>query len=169
MDLPGEHLVRCLRTELTARPEASRAAGLSTQPRAARQDALLSASGLSARYGPTEVLSDVELSVGRNECVAVVGESGSGKTTLARCLVGLHGSWSGEVRFGGEVLARTADRRSRRDLQAMQFIFQNPYTSLNPRTTIGGIVELPLAPLLPVPDPLRAGGAGVAACCKTSP
>jgi peptide/nickel transport system ATP-binding protein len=95
------------------------------------------------------VLCNVELSVGRNECVAVVGESGSGKTTLARCLVGLHGSWSGEVRFGGEVLPRTADRRSRRDLQAMQFIFQNPYTSLNPRSTIGGIVELPLNHFFP--------------------
>jgi peptide/nickel transport system ATP-binding protein len=150
VELPGEHLVRCLRTELTARPEASRAEGLwtSTKPRAA-QDVLLSASGLSARYGPAEVLSDVGLSVGRNECVAVVGESGSGKTTLARCLVGLHGSWSGEVRFAGEVLPRTADRRSRRELQAMQFIFQNPYTSLNPRSTIGGIVELPLAHFFP--------------------
>ena len=148
--LPGEHLVRCLRTELTARalPEANRAPGLSTQPGAAH-DALLSASRLSARYGPTEVLSEVELSVGSNECVAVVGESGSGKTTLARCLVGLHTSWTGEVRFGGEVLAKAAYRRSRRDLQAMQFIFQNPYTSLNPRTTIGGIVEMPLLHFFP--------------------
>jgi len=146
--LPGEHLVRCLRTELTVRPEENRAPGPSAQPGAAH-DALLRVWGLSARYGPTEVLSNVELSVGRNECVAVVGESGSGKTTLARCLVGLHGSWSGEVRFGGEVMARTAYRRARRDLQAMQFIFQNPYTSLNPRTTIGGIVEMPLLHFFP--------------------
>ena len=71
--------------------------------------------------------------MGHNECVAVVGESGSGKTTLARCVVGLHGSWSGEVSFGGTVLARTAFHRSRHDLRAIQFIFQNPYTSLNPR------------------------------------
>jgi peptide/nickel transport system ATP-binding protein len=146
--LPGEHLVRCLRTELTVRSEANRAPDLSAQP-GADQDALLAASRLSARYGPTEVLSNIELSVGRNECLAVVGESGSGKTTLARCLVGLHGSWSGEVRFGGEVLPRAASRRSRRDLQAMQFIFQNPYTSLNPRSTIGGIVELPLVHFFP--------------------
>jgi peptide/nickel transport system ATP-binding protein len=146
--LPGEHLVRCLRTDLTARPEPNRAPELSSQPRAGG-DALLAASALSARYGPTEVLSNVELSVGRDECVAVVGESGSGKTTLARCLVGLHSSWSGDVRFGGEVLARAASRRSRRDLQAIQFIFQNPYTSLNPRTTIGGTVELPLLHFFP--------------------
>ena len=140
--------MRCLRTELTARPEADRAPALSAQPKAVK-DALLNAAGLSARYGSTEVLSNVELSVGRNECVAVVGESGSGKTTLARCLVGLHGSWIGEVRFDGEVLARTADRRSRRELQAMQFIFQSPYTSLNPRSTIGAIVELPLVHFFP--------------------
>jgi peptide/nickel transport system ATP-binding protein len=148
VSLPGEHLVRCLRTELTAGPEANRGPELSTPPSAAR-DNLLRASGLSARYGATEVLFDVELSVGRNECVAVVGESGSGKTTLARCLVGLHSSWSGEVRFGDEVLPRAAYRRSRQDLRAIQFIFQNPYASLNPRTTIGQIVELPLLHFFP--------------------
>ena len=148
MSLPGEHLVRCLRTELTARPEANRGPGLSAQP-SATGDTLLRAAGLSARYGTTEVLFDVELSVGRNECVAVVGESGSGKTTLARCLVGLHSSWSGEVRFDGEVLSRAAYRRSRQDLRAIQFIFQNPYASLNPRTTVGQIVELPLLHFLP--------------------
>ncbi len=109
VQLPGEHLVRCLRTDLTVRPEPNRAPELSQPPRAG-SDALLAASALSARYGTAEVLSNVELSVGRDECVAVVGESGSGKTTLARCLVGLHGSWSGEVRFGGEVLARQASR-----------------------------------------------------------
>jgi len=106
-------------------------------------------SRLSARYGAAEVLSDVELSVGRNECLAVVGESGSGKTTLARCLVGLHSAWSGEVRFGNEVLPKAAYRRSRQDLRAIQFIFQNPYASLNPRTTIGRTVELPLLHFFP--------------------
>jgi peptide/nickel transport system ATP-binding protein len=148
VSLPGEHLVRCLRTELTARPEVDRGAQLSMPPSAA-PGALLRASQLSARYGATEVLSEVDLSVGRNECVAVVGESGSGKTTLARCLVGLHGSWSGEVRFGDEVLARAAYHRSRQELRAIQFIFQNPYTSLNPRTTIGQSIELPLLHFFP--------------------
>jgi peptide/nickel transport system ATP-binding protein len=146
--LPGEHLVRCLRTELTARPEADRVPQLSAQPGAA-PNALLHVSGLSARYGSLEVVSDVELRVGRDECVAVVGESGSGKTTLARCLVGLHGSWSGEVRFGDAVLPREAYRRSQQDLRAIQFIFQNPYTSLNPRSTIGRIIEQPLLHFFP--------------------
>ena len=106
--------------------------------------ALLEVSDLSARYGPTTVLSEVNLSVAANECVAVVGESGSGKTTLARCVVGMHGTWTGEVRLAGQPLGRTAGGRPRSALQAVQYIFQNPYTALNPRATIGAIVEQPL-------------------------
>jgi peptide/nickel transport system ATP-binding protein len=144
---PG-HLVRCLRTELTSGPDARRAPSIPSDASGAT-DGLLLVSGLSARYGSTEVLSDVELVVGRNECVAVVGESGSGKTTLARCLVGLHSSWSGQVRFGEAQLPRAALSRSSHDLQSIQYIFQNPYTSLNPRKTIGRIVEQPLLRFFP--------------------
>jgi peptide/nickel transport system ATP-binding protein len=143
VSLPGGHLVRCLRTDLTT---ASHARPRDTVPtaREVSEDALLQVSGLAARYGTTEVLSDVTLRVGGNDCVAVVGESGSGKTTLARCVVGMHSSWSGEVRFAGEVLGRSAGRRPQPVLQAVQYIFQNPYTALNPRRTIGAIVEQPL-------------------------
>ena len=161
---PG-HLVRCLRTELTSRPDGHRAPQMLTY-QSEGADALLRVSGLSARYGSTEVLSDVELAVGRNECVAVVGESGSGKTTLARCVVGLHSSWSGQVRFGEAELPRVALRRSRHDLQTIQYIFQNPYTALNPRRTIGRIAA---APLLPVPHPLRARGAGIECADRCRP
>ena len=110
---------------------------------------LLHVAGLSARYGPAEVLAEINLDVHANECVAVVGESGSGKTTLARCLVGMHGTWSGEVRLSGQPLARTAGGRPRPALQAVQYIFQNPYTALNPRATIGSIIEQPLAQFHP--------------------
>ena len=110
---------------------------------------VLEVSALSARYGSREVLSAVEAHVGRDECVAVVGESGSGKTTFARCVVGLHSSWSGQVRLSGVALPRAAPRRSRRDLQAVQYIFQNPYSALNPRRTIGRIVEQPLLHFMP--------------------
>lgn len=141
--LPGDHLVRCRRTEVTV------AAGALTpvSPVAVPETpaaGLLEVSDLSARYGPTTVLSEVNLSVAANECVAVVGESGSGKTTLARCVVGMHGTWSGEVRLAGQALVRTASGRPRSALQAVQYIFQNPYTALNPRATIGTIVEQPL-------------------------
>jgi peptide/nickel transport system ATP-binding protein len=148
VSVAAEHLVRCLRTELTTHPEALRAPGIPTYPSEGSK-ALLRVAGLSARYGATEVLSDVELTVGRDECVAVVGESGSGKTTLARCLVGLHSSWSGQVRFADTELPAAAIHRSRKDLQAIQYIFQNPYTALNPRKTIGRIVEEPLLHFFP--------------------
>jgi peptide/nickel transport system ATP-binding protein len=143
-----EHQVRCIRTELTTGPDVHRALALQTTSSEPR-NALLGVSQLSARYGPTRVLFDVDLSVDRNECVAVVGESGSGKTTLARCVVGLHSSWSGQVQFGEEALPGPTLRRSRENLRSIQFIFQNPYTALNPRKTIGQILEQPLIHFFP--------------------
>jgi peptide/nickel transport system ATP-binding protein len=71
--------------------------------------------------------------------------SGSGKTTLARCLVGLHPTWSGEVSFAGTPLAKGVRRRTDDQLRRIQYVSQNPYMSLNPRRTIGQIVEQPLA------------------------
>ena len=72
--------------------------------------------------------------------MALVGESGSGKTTTARCVAGLHHQYTGEVQLDGVKLgqaarARTADARKR-----IQYVFQNPYASLNPRRTIGQIL-----------------------------
>ncbi len=74
----------------------------------------------------------------------IVGESGSGKTTLARCVVGLHREWTGEIIFEGSQLAAGARRRPQEQLKRIQYIFQNPYTSLNPRKTVGSIVAQPL-------------------------
>jgi peptide/nickel transport system ATP-binding protein len=80
-----------------------------------------------------------------------VGESGSGKTTLARCIAGLHSNWTGEITFQGTPLARGARQRSRDALQRVQYIFQNPYTSLNPRKTAGQIVAQQLEQFIDVP------------------
>jgi peptide/nickel transport system ATP-binding protein len=87
------------------------------------------------------VLSDIGLDVPPRACVAVVGESGSGKTTLARCVSGLHSNWTGEIIFQSAPLARGARRRGKDVLQRVQYIFQNPYTSLNPRKTVGQILD----------------------------
>jgi peptide/nickel transport system ATP-binding protein len=73
-----------------------------------------------------------------------VGESGSGKTTLARTTVGLHTSFTGQILFNGEELPPGMRHRSKEQLRRIQYIFQNPYTSLNPRKTIGQIVSQPL-------------------------
>ncbi|MGD1879475.1 MAG: dipeptide ABC transporter ATP-binding protein [Kiloniellaceae bacterium] len=83
----------------------------------------------------------VDLSVMHGETFALVGESGSGKTTLARILLGLDEPTSGNVFLNGKPLAET----SRRDrAKQVQPIFQDPYSSLNPRRTVAEIIERPL-------------------------
>jgi peptide/nickel transport system ATP-binding protein len=104
---------------------------------AAAPEPLLSIRGLHAAYGPAPVLFGVDLDVIPETCLAVVGESGSGKTTLARCIVGLHKTWDGQMSFENAPLAAGARRRPKAVLRRIQYIFQNPYTSLNPRKTVG--------------------------------
>jgi len=93
------------------------------------------------------VLSGISLEVPPHTCVAVVGESGSGKTTLARCMTGLHGTWTGEITFQGTALARRARQRDKDVLRRVQYIFQDPYASLNPRKTVGQIIDQQLQQL----------------------
>jgi peptide/nickel transport system ATP-binding protein len=86
----------------------------------------------------------VSLAVRPRECIALVGESGSGKTTLARCIAGLHRNFTGTIEFDGRALPHDARNRDRRTRQQIQYIFQSPYSSLNPRKTIGQIINQPL-------------------------
>jgi peptide/nickel transport system ATP-binding protein len=141
--------VRCLRAgERDGLPAvAAVRAPASREP----DEALLSVAGLSAGYGSVPVLCDVDLVVGRHRCVAIVGESGSGKTTLARCLGGLHREWSGTVRYAGEELAAGARARPARTRREIQYVFQNPYSSLNPRRTVGQAIARQLELLESIP------------------
>ena len=81
--------------------------------------------------------------MGRASVVAFVGESGSGKTTLARCIAGLHAKYTGEITYQGgpQPGSRARDLETRRQIQ---YIFQSPYNSLNPRKTIGQIIGQPM-------------------------
>ena len=81
---------------------------------------------------------------------------GSGKTTLARCLVGLHAGWTGEITFDGARLDSGLRSRPKATSRRIQYIFQNPYASLNPRKTIGQIVAQPAGELLGLPFRERA-------------
>jgi peptide/nickel transport system ATP-binding protein len=137
--LVDHQTVRCLRVGQIGARQAARPA-LAPGLLAGALPAVLSVRDVSARYGQTPVLAGIGLDVPPESCVAVVGESGSGKTTLARCIAGLHSNWTGEIIFQGTPLARRARQREKELLKRVQYIFQNPYTSLNPRKTVGQIV-----------------------------
>jgi len=77
-------------------------------------------------------VSDVSLTLRRGETFGLVGESGSGKTTLAKCVTGLLAPDSGAVKFEGRELKATAGKRSQEALRAIQMVFQNPDSTLNP-------------------------------------
>jgi peptide/nickel transport system ATP-binding protein len=100
--------------------------------------------GLSASYTGVRVVHDVSFDVSRGECLAIVGESGSGKTTVSRCIGGLHKEWVGTVTLGWAVLARDARARALQQRLGIQYVFQNPYGSLNPRRTVGATIRRPL-------------------------
>ena len=136
--------VRCLRVAQVRESSTTLAAALGRRRTAADEVPILSLRDVAASHGRRPVLSGVDLDVPAESCVAVVGESGSGKTTLARCIVGLHRNWTGDIRFEGAPLTAGTRDRPRQVLRRVQYIFQNPYTSLNPRKTIGQIVAQPL-------------------------
>jgi oligopeptide/dipeptide ABC transporter ATP-binding protein len=80
----------------------------------------------------------VDIDLRRGEALALVGESGSGKSTLALALAGLRPVNLGEIRYDGRTLAA---RRSRADQRRIQMVFQDPYSSLNPRLTVGAMLR----------------------------
>ncbi|HSJ50939.1 MAG TPA: ABC transporter ATP-binding protein, partial [Actinomycetota bacterium] len=87
-----------------------------------------------------EALKGVSLTIGPGECVGLVGESGSGKTTLGRCLVGLETPTGGRIEIDGIDASDFAEMsREERDRlrRTVQIIFQDPYSTLNPRHTVG--------------------------------
>jgi peptide/nickel transport system ATP-binding protein len=145
VELAEEHEVRCYRhQEVLAAARAERITARDRLTVAETSSALLSVNSLNASYGPLQVLFDINLQVERGECVALVGESGSGKTTLARCIGGLHRDLEGEILLQGQPLAAGARGRSRAVRQQVQYVFQSPYASLNPRKTVGQSVAQPL-------------------------
>jgi oligopeptide transport system ATP-binding protein len=93
---------------------------------------------------PRTIVHDVSFSIQRAETLALVGESGSGKTTIARAIAGLLVPRRGEILFEGDAVGGRADSRSRRLRQEIQYVFQNPDSSLNPRRRIGWTVGRPL-------------------------
>ena len=151
---PRETYTRDLVNALPRRP-ARKGGELSIKHRAAQADTpLLSIRelgvtykrqhGLLNRSAGTEVLARIDLDLFPGETVALVGGSGSGKTTLGRAILGLAPLSAGTVRFKGRDVT-TLDASGRREFRlSCQLIFQDPYSSLDPRMRVGDIVAEPL-------------------------
>jgi peptide/nickel transport system ATP-binding protein len=92
----------------------------------------------------TKAVDDVSFDVYEGETLGLVGESGCGKTTLGRSILKLAPASAGEIIYGGKDLLRLTEKEFRPHRRDMQIIFQDPYSSLNPRLTIGDAIAEPL-------------------------
>jgi peptide/nickel transport system ATP-binding protein len=130
-------------------PDAASARG------AGASEPLLDVRNLVVRYGKKgpAAVDDVSFTIMRGETLGLVGESGSGKTTIGRAILGLQPVTSGEIWFEGKNITR-ASVAERRALQGdMRAVFQDPYSSLNPRRPIGDALTEPLrVARVPRPD-----------------
>jgi len=119
--------------------------------------ALLSVRGLVKRHrtasGTVHAVDGVDFDIAAGEVLGLVGESGCGKSTLGRALNGLDPADEGSIQFRGAELVGLGRRALRPHRREMQMVFQDPFGSLNPRSTVGAILQ----------DPLRVHGVGTRA------
>ncbi|MEM0947901.1 MAG: ATP-binding cassette domain-containing protein [Pseudomonadota bacterium] len=110
---------------------------------------------LGRRSHEVKAVTDVSLSLKQGETLSIVGESGSGKSTLARMVVGLETPTSGRIEIAGKDAGALVAEGPRAFGQMIQYVFQDPVASLNPRKTIGKILEAPLMLLKGYDAPTR--------------
>ncbi|MEW9674602.1 dipeptide ABC transporter ATP-binding protein [Lentibacillus sp. L22] len=91
-----------------------------------------------------KAVNGIDISVDKSETIGIVGESGCGKSTLARTIIGLQKPTSGDILFEGESITHYNSKQMRRLREDVQMVFQDPFTSLNPRMKAGDIIAAPL-------------------------
>jgi peptide/nickel transport system ATP-binding protein/oligopeptide transport system ATP-binding protein len=99
---------------------------------------------LQRTIGHVKAVDDVSFDIFKGETLGIVGESGSGKSTLGRTILKLLDPTEGSILFEGNELAKLSHRKMRPYRQNMQMVFQDPFASLNPRMSIGELIEEPM-------------------------
>ncbi|WP_440412690.1 ATP-binding cassette domain-containing protein [Neorhizobium petrolearium] len=107
-------------------------------------DVIVECIDVNTHFGALHILKNVNLTVRAGETVGLVGESGSGKTTLGRAILGIGPVSSGRILFDRQDIAGVPPRDRKGNAAAIQAVFQDPYTSLNPSMTIEDILTEPI-------------------------
>jgi peptide/nickel transport system ATP-binding protein len=136
--------VRCLRFKELAAWSPERIAATAPAPEVGEPVLAVDELVLSYPHASRPAVDRISFALAEGETIGIVGESGSGKSTLLRAIAGVLAPTQGSISFRGSGLAPLARRRAQPVLAAVQLVFQNPESSLNPRATVGDAIRRPL-------------------------